>query len=147
MSFRDGMRRLLFRTRAIPGQLGLRPYRAYVDTTMSSGDELGQGTVTTTSVELTEANGQPPRVKELSAEEIALGGYSEGAIEIGPVTPDFPGGGTALSTLAPDPSGDNSTVRVRLVGPRWPSGANFIIARVIHDHPFGYRIIVHRSAD
>lgn len=147
MAFRDSLRKLFYRVRAIPGQLELRPYRVYVVTTTSSGAEAGEGTIAPTAVEVTEANGYSPRVEQLDSEELALGGYSKETFRVGPITPDFPGGGTALSVFGRDPAGSNPTVRVRLTGPRWPSGGNFKVVKIETAKTFGYVLTISKAAD
>jgi len=145
MSFRDSLRRVANSVRAIPNSFGVRPYTVAVVTTASAGDNPGDGTETETTTAITEAGGAPPKVRWLSSEELAVGGYEAGTVEIGPVTPDFPGGGTLLSTLAPDPA-VNTSVRVVLTGPRFPSGASFTIAEVKHGRGYNYRLICKRSS-
>lgn len=147
MGFRDSLRLLFYQVRAIPHKLELRPYRVFVVVTTSSGDRYGQGDRTEVVTEITEADNAPPRVRQMSAEEIAVGGYDANTIEIGPVTPDYPGGGTPLSTLAPDPDVKNATVRIRVVGPRWPDGAHFLIKETHHAKTFGYKLVCERAAD
>jgi len=147
VGFKNSLRKLFYQVRAIPNKLELRPYRVYIVTTTSSGAELGEGTVIPSVVEITESDNAPPRVEQLNSEEMALGGYSEDTFRVGPVTPDFPGGGTLLSVLAPNPTGSNPTVRVRLDGPRWPSGGHFEIKEVRHAKTFGYVLIVSKTAD
>lgn len=145
MSFRDSLRRVAHSVRAIPDKLGCRTYTVAVVTNLSGGAEPGQGSQTTTTTAITEAGGAPPRVRWLSNEELAVGGYESAMVQIGPVTPDFPGGGTLLSTLAPTPP-VNTSVRVVLTGPRYPAGANFEIVEVKHDRAFGYKLICKRSS-
>jgi hypothetical protein len=139
VGFRDDMRALCYSVRSLPGGLfDMRPYSVAVRVTTWSGSHPGDGTETATSTAITEANGQPPKVRFLNDEEIALGGLPSGSVEVGPITPDFPGGGTALSTLAP--ASPASTVHYILTGPEFPTGAVFERASVRTDRAFHYLI-------
>lgn len=139
MGFRDDMRSLAYNVRSIPGALfEMRPYTVAVRVTTWSGTHPGDGTETATSTPITEANGQPPKVRFLNDEERALGGLPEGTIEVGNITPDFPGGGTALSVLAPATVG--STVHYILTGPEFPNGAVYERVGVGTDHAFHYTL-------
>ena len=96
---RDSLRRIANRARAIPGaQFGIRPYTVAVVVKAWSGDHPGEGTETTTTTAITEL-GHPPRVRLLSPEELALGNLPRGSVEVGPVTPEYAGGGTTWTTL------------------------------------------------
>ncbi len=104
-----------------------------------SGAYTGRGVATNTDVPITEANSQPPKVRFLSGEELALGQLYAGAVEIGPITPDFPGGGTNLSGILPALA-DGQTVHVKLTGPKFPDGALFRIKDVKTDRAFHYMV-------
>jgi hypothetical protein len=145
MTLADDLRAIAHEVRSIPGDLGIRPYTVSVVVTTSAGDEFGEGTQTPTTTAITEANGQPPKVRWLSGDEIAIGGYSNDTVEVGPITPDHPGGGNALSTIAPEPVGNNPTVRYVLTGPNHPSGANYRLRDVKHDRAFQYRLVLERA--
>lgn len=146
-SFRDGMRKLAYRARAIPGKLGFRPYTVAVEVKTWPGDRTGQGTPTVTTTAITEANGQPPKVRWLSNEEIVVAGYDRMTAEIGPITPDFPGGGTTLATLKGKNAPAKSEVFVVLTGPDFPSGARFTIVGDNSDRALRYMLRVQRAAD
>jgi len=146
MSFRDSIRQLAHSVRAIPGQLGMRPYTVQVVSAVWSGAERGQGTETVTTTAITEADGQPPKVRQLNSEEIAVGGYAEGTWEIGPITPDFPGGGTLISTLQPDPA-DNTLVHIVLTGPAYPDGQRCQVKGVTDHRAFQYMLKVEQAAN
>jgi hypothetical protein len=146
VTFRDGLRQAVHRIRAIPNAFGVRPYSVVVRTKTWSGAEVGEGSTTTVNTAITEHDGTPPKVRWLDDQEIALGGYSSGSIEIGPVTPDFPGGGTLLALLAPDPA-VNSTVQVIITGPAYPSGGVFRIRDVEHHRGYQYRLRCEKAAE
>jgi len=146
MSFRDSLRELCHSIRAIPGQLGIRPYSVAAVSACWSGDERGEGIEDETSIAITEADGQPPKVRELSSEQLAVGGYDKGTIEVGPITPDFPGSGTLLSTLEQDPE-DNTLVYFIITGPEYPSGQRFVLVELKTDRAFHYKMTLRRSSD
>ncbi len=139
---RNPMRRLAYKVRAIPGKLGFRPYTVWLEVSVSAGAELGEGARTTTTTQITEADGQPPRVRWLTNQELSLGNYRDGTIEIGPITPDFPGGGHAISSLHPDPS-VNTTVRWVLYGPHMAAtGSRFRVRDFKTDKTLSYLVRV-----
>jgi hypothetical protein len=141
------LRKLANHLRALPGRMGIRPYSIEVQVTTSAGAELGEGAQTVVTTLITEANGQPPKVRWLSNKEIALGGYEDGTVEVGPITPDFPGGGTAIATLHPNPA-VNSTVRVVLRGPDYgANGARFRLQNLRHERFCQYVLVLERAAD
>jgi hypothetical protein len=142
------LRRLANHVRAIPGRMGIRPYTVEAQVTSSAGAEFGEGIQTVITTVITEANGQPPKVRWLSNKEIALGGYEDGTVEVGPITPDFPGGGTLIATLHPNPTAVNSTVRFVLRGPDYPAtGARFRLNNLKHDRFCHYILVLERAAD
>lgn len=141
MTFRDDLRAICFNARAIPGALGLRPYTVVMVTETWSGDELGQGTPTRAETTILEANGQNPKVRQLNTEEVALGGYGKGTWKIGPITPDFPGGGTPRDNLLPDPP-NKTLVFYELTGPAYPTGQRMTIVDVTDHRAFQYLVTV-----
>ena len=147
MGLRLPLRAALDRIRAIPGALGLRVYSVAVEVSTSAGAELGEGQRTVVTTPVVERNGQPPKVRWLTNREIALGGYEDGTVEVGPITPDFPGGGTLLATLLPNPP-VNTTVRWVLYGPMYgASGGRFRVRNVSHEHALHYTVTLERAAD
>lgn len=137
---RDSLRRIANRARAIPGaQFGLRPYTVSVTTISWTGDHPGEGTETVTTTAITEL-GQPPRVRQLSSEELALGSLPRGTVEVGPVTPDYAGGGTSWSTLTGGGVAAGAEFFFTLTGPEFPTGARFVLAGSTSDRALGYRV-------
>ncbi len=147
MSLRDDLLPVINEVRAIPGLLGFRPYTVAIEVITWSGSERGEGTKTTTTTPITEAGGQPPRVRWLDNEEIALGGYDKPTVEVGPITPDFSDGGTSLATLKARAAEPNSEVYYVLTGPDFPSGARFVLVADTSDRPLRYMVKLQRAAD
>lgn len=126
--------------RAIAGELGFRPHTVALVVVTSSGTHTGDGTRTETVTAITEAGGQPPRVRWLKDEELALGQLAVGSIEVGAITPSFAGGGTDLALLT---GADMTTGQVRLLritGPNHPSGADYCITSISADRTLRYMI-------
>jgi hypothetical protein len=145
-AFRDGIRELCHNVRQIPGNLGMRPYAVKVVQETWSGAERGQGTPTRTPIPIVEANGQNPKVRQLNTEELALGGYGKGTWKIGPITPDFPGGGTLRETLQPDLL-DNTLLWFELTGPGAPEGKRFTLVDITDHRAFHYTVVVTEAAE
>ena len=149
MSLIDDLRPALTSIRAIPGQLGLRPYTVQVVTDAWDGDELGQGTETTTATTISESGGQPPKVRFLSSQERALAGLSNSSVEVGPITPSHTGGGTALSALLtlPKQGSTNTIYNWILTGPAWPNGARFRVVSHKSDRAGHFLVTLDKAAD
>jgi len=99
------------RYRRLPGEYGLRPWHVYAAIGTWSGTHHGEGSRYDTEVELLE-KGQPPRVAQVKAEQVALGvGLQSGDWIIGPVTPDV---GTPWATLAAASLTGEESFRIRL---------------------------------
>ncbi len=139
---RDNFRRIAHRIRAIPGKrFGLRPYTVSVTHRVHSGTYTGDGTITDATTTIAEADGQPPKVRWLDGEELALGELPGGSVEVGPITPDFSGGGTSLTTLQGGSSvSDQDEVFYTLTGPEFPSGAKYMLHDVRTDRALHYMV-------
>lgn len=143
MGFRNNIRKLAYSLRRLPGErFEIRPYTVTVNVSAWAGDHVGEGVETVTSTAITEANGQPPRVRIVSTEQRALGSIPDGSWEVGPVTPDFPGGGTSWTTLTGGAAAAEGTVTYTLTGPEFPTGAQFVLHEARSDKTFGYRLIL-----
>jgi hypothetical protein len=114
-SKRARYRKIANRHRAKPGDHGLRPWRVYVSTgtwSVTTANEFGDGTRTDSDVEVLE-NGQPPKVREVGDEAIALSSdLSKGDYVVGPITPVV---GTAWATLIGSAITAGQTFRMKLV--------------------------------
>ncbi len=143
---RDRYRRIANRARAIPGQHGLRPYTVAIIVGSWSGAYVGKGDKTEVLAAITEQGGYPPKVAFLSEEALALaassgaGGLLKGSCTVGPITPDYPGGGTALSDLLPAVTA-HKTVHVKLTGPAYPTGAKFLVKEVKTDKALHWTLV------
>ena len=138
MTLADDLKPLLAEIRSIPGQLGLRPRTVSVVLKSYSGAVTGEGLDLETVTAITEANGQPPKVRLLDDEELAVGALSKGTIEVGPMTTDFTGGGTSIATLT-QPDADNGDVRLfRVTGPQGTT--DYALDSVTDDRALHYTI-------
>lgn len=132
MTLRDSLRGILFQTRSIPSLFGLRPYSVAILTGTWSGTHTGNGIETRTQIPIVEANGAPPKVRWKTNEEIVIQGVDKGTITVGPITPDFPGGGTTYAMLQPAlVRGD--TIYALLTGPDLAQPTKFEITTVNAD--------------
>ena len=153
-SFRSCVRELASCVRGIAADFGLRPYRVYVEVATWAGDERGAGAHTVTLTELTEGtSNSPPKVTFGDEIDIAFDDISSGIVKVGPITPAWLDsdeetvlGGNELSVVSPNPVDKNSTVRVRLVGPKFPNGAYFRITDVEHHKAFSYMLTLERAS-
>jgi len=116
MTLADDLKPIIEGIRAIPGQLGLRPYRVFVKTGTWTGDRTGEGGEVVAEVELLE-NGYSPKVRFLDDEAIALGGLDKGSVRIGPITPEHSTGGTDIDDLLGTALVVGETLQLRLSGP------------------------------
>lgn len=111
-SRREHYRQIANRHRAIPGRHGLRPWRVFASVGAWSGSATGDGTRTDAETELLE-NGEPPKVRQVKAEQVALGvDLQTGDLVIGPITPVV---GTAWATMLDGGATMGDSFRFRLV--------------------------------
>ena len=146
MALADGLREILFSSRSVAGQLGLRPHRVYM-TERSFPEERFGGVHEDDRDEITEGNSQPPKVRWLTGEELALGNFARETVEVGPITPRQGATGTALSQLVRNPDcGDEFFFIIE--GPRYPSGGRFVLRRFVPS-PSGlnYMLTLEKVAD
>jgi hypothetical protein len=119
MTFRTSILKSIDRIRGIPHRsFDIRPYTVTLRVTTwappSTDDtdiQIGRGTQTDTDTPITLAGGARPKVKRVSHREtVAAGGkYQQGDFRIGPLTPDYLGGGLTFATMAPTGTGDART--------------------------------------
>lgn len=138
-SRRDRYRRIAGRARKIPGEHGLREHHVCVVVARTSGVYTGDGGRWEAANEILE-QGQPPKVRWLKNDELALGQLPDGTVEIGPITPQNSGGGTRITLF------DGSTIEVgavelfRITGPQHPDGADYRKLSSSADHALHYTI-------
>lgn len=110
---RQHYREIANRYRRIPGEHGLRPWRVFAVVGVWSGSgHFGDGIKTETETEILE-QGQPPKVRHVRDEVIALGvNLQTGDMVIGPITPVV---GTPWSTMTGDAAAVNNSFLIRLV--------------------------------
>lgn len=126
MTIADSLKQLAYNIRAIPGQFGIRPYTVSVVSSTFANDDGLTGTETITTTAITEANGQPPKVRWLNSEELTVSDLESGTIEVGPITPDTTAGtGTLLSLLTGSGLADGSHLVFIVTGPKHPNGARY----------------------
>lgn len=121
MSLKDDLLPLVDTLRAIPGELGFRPFQVWVRKTTYAGPRVSVGASTFTETRLL-VNGQNPKVRELKGKDVVAGTPEMAAstFEIGPVTPSFPGGGVSYGTINPTKTSVPTTVLFVLKGPGLP---------------------------
>lgn len=130
----ESLKRTLYRVRAIGGEKGFRTHRLYRVEADWTGQHTGEGDNLETRDEIVEGGGQPPRMRPLKGEEIALGNLAAGSWLVGPITPSFPGGGTEpemFSTTGPA----GTELYFAIVGPSYPTGAKFRLADIDQSRP------------
>jgi len=147
MALRDDLLPTVDAIRAIPGLLGLRRHAVNSVVETWSGARPGVGTMTSTSTPILNA-GQSPKVTLLSQRDIVASGglYQDGDIRVGPITPEFGGGGAAESVLDPALSGQNEQSYFTVSGPLITGGGRW--RRVGHDFSrnFGVSLVLRREA-
>lgn len=114
--------------RSIPDlDIGVRPYTCLVRVRAWSGSSLGEGTATDTDTAVTVGSGANPKVRRVAYKEtVAAGGrYQDGDFRVGPLTPDYVGGGVAFTTMAPAVGSSPTEVYYRLIGPDTPSSGTW----------------------
>jgi len=145
MTLADSLKPVIAGIRAIPGQLGLRPYTVEIVNGVNLGTHTGDKRGAYLTTPIVEHGGYPPKVRQLTDEEIALAGLGAGLWKIGPITPHYSGateGGTQLHNVLGKYLNTGDTQYIRLTGPAFPQGALFRIVKVGHDHAMHYDITV-----
>jgi hypothetical protein len=121
MALKDELLPLIDGLRAIPGDLGFRPYQVWVRKSTWAGPRVGLGSVSVTDTRLL-VGGQNPKVRQVSTKEVVAGTLEllSGQWDIGPLTPPFPGGGVPLTLLDPEATSTPTTILYLLKGPGMP---------------------------
>lgn len=142
MALADDLKAIVWSVRAIPNQLGLRPYSVSLVSGINLGDHTGDAAGSYPEIPIVESGGAPPKCRQLSDEEVAMANMGAGLWKIGPFTPYFATGGTDIADLLGKNLDRGDTQYVKLTGPAYPSGALFRIAKVEHDHALHYELTV-----
>lgn len=140
MTLRDDLLPTVFDARGIAGELGFRTHSVAVVVASTPGLYPGDGPREETVTTLAEGSGQPPRVRWLKDDERALGALPVGTVEIGPITPQFVGGGTDLSLLTGANMEPGELRLIRITGPNHPSGADYTIQSVHAERALRYML-------
>lgn len=138
MALRERLLPMVDRVRAIPGRLGLHRYRVFVRVTTYTGARPGSSAPTVTETELL-VNAKPPHVREVRMKDMVAGTreLKQVEFEVGPLTPEFPGGGVTDDMADPQNQGVPSTTHFRVTGPGLPA-AGVLCVRTddTNDKPF-----------
>lgn len=135
-SLRDELLSTCYEARAIAGELGFRQHSVALVIASTSGTHTGDGSRSEVVTAITEANGQPPRVKWMKDEDLAISQLPRGSVEVGPITPGY----TSLSLLNGDDMADGEVRLLRITGPNHPNGADYVIQGVSADRALRYMI-------
>ncbi len=125
MSLRTGLLPALESIRSmLDTGLDWRRYDVTMRLVAWDGGRPGVGTKTTTDVDITHATGARVKVLPISSREIAASGgkYRDGDKRIGPITPEFSGGGRAVDFFDPAVESDPAEVFFKLTGPGHEAG-------------------------
>lgn len=122
--------------------MGLRPISIAIVTSSWDGSATGRGTQSRELLQILESSGQNPKVREVGTEELALNNIGKGALTVGPITPDFPGGGTALDNLKPQVD-RGETVHVLVQGPGYGAdGTLYLIKTLNADRALHWTMVI-----
>ena len=147
MSLRDDLLPVLDEVRAIPGELGLRPFEVWMRVTTWDGGRVGVGTKTTTDTQFL-VGGQNPKCHVLTSKDVVASGglYSEADVRVGPLTPQFPGGGSDTTAFDPPVTGAATQVAFRILGPGITAGGDWYRKIGQNDvAPLRYEIILRKT--
>lgn len=140
MAFADDLKPVLHTIRAIPGNLGLRPHQVSIIVKSYTGTHTGEGDEVIIETAITEGSGQPPKVRWLKDDEIAVGNLDSGTIEVGPITPEFSTGGLDISVIDGSSEATGETRYLKIVGPKHPNGAYYAIKEVRADRAMHFKL-------
>ncbi len=134
MGLREDLLPVVDEARAIAGELGFRRYQVWVRVVTSAGPRAGIGAQSVTETRLLVGGRQDPKVREVRRKDVVAGTSELVAAEydIGPLTPEFAGGGVAESTINPAKTGTPTTVTFLLKGPGLPTEG--LLCQRVADH-------------
>lgn len=132
--------KLAYGVRSIPGKLGVRPHTVSILKRSWTGSQPGDGIQTDVEMVIHEGGNQPPKVRWLTEEQLAVGNLNPGTVAIGPITPKFQGGGTDLYDLDASQLEVGDGRYLRITGPMHPQGAIYKIIKLSADHALHYTL-------
>lgn len=139
MTLADDLKADLPGWRAIPGQLGLRPHTVTLLSRSWDGTHSGDGNRSDVGLSLVEGDGQSPKVRWLSDEELAVGDLARGTVNVGRITADH-----AAREWLEEIRGDNlmrGDGRFLIItGPTHPTGAKYRITKITSERALHYMI-------
>jgi hypothetical protein len=145
MTLADDVIEDVYEGRSIAGEEGFRVHTVAIVVVTTPGPHTGDGVRVENVTPIVEANGQPPRVRWLKDDEIALGQLPLGSVEVGPITPLFAGGGTDTDLLNGANLSPGQVRLLRITGPNHPEGADYTIVGVKAERPLR-RVITAKPA-
>jgi len=139
MALADDLIAVIWSIRSIPGQFGLRPHTVQIINRFAYGQHTGDVDLSS-ATPLVEHGNTNPKVRWLDDEALAVGGLPSGTVEIGPITPKFDAGGTALATLDARNLDTGDSLHLLITGPKHPSGALYKVVRINADRAMHYML-------
>lgn len=141
---RGRLRKLADRIRKIPNsRFGLRPHTvALIQTLWINPDESAPDPLPILN------GGENPKVRFLTMKERYASALGEHSIEVGPITPEFDGGGYTAEQLFPkSPTfGGQGTVHYLVTGPGMKvEGSKYAVRECKFDGALGYRLVMELS--
>lgn len=139
--------------RAIPDQLGLRPYTVSIRVRTWSGERAGLGTKTDADGYIVVGDGYRPSVREISSQDIIASGglYTQEDLKI-TVTPAYVGacgiGGHLVSDFEPDVNANPTEIFFNIKGPGHPANGSWYkkISQNV-DSVLTYTFIIRKTAE
>lgn len=130
--------------RALLDDVGLRPFTVYRRIVTYTGARVGDGDRLVEDTPITVARGGRPKVESLAGENVVAGGVmTKQRWKVGPLTPEYAGGGTEPEVLDPPRSVQPTEVFFVLQGPGLPeSGALCKQVGNNFNSPFRYFITI-----
>ena len=137
MAFHDTLLPMIDRIRGIPGKLGLCDITVTVRVRKWDEGQVGLGDPTDTDTPILVGQNQNPKVRRVSYKETVAGGgrYQEGSYKVGPLTPQFAGGGVAFSDIAPPVQPGTEVYYILKGNDTPPEGTVCTAAAEQGDHP------------
>ena len=145
MTLRDDLLPVVDELRGLPGALGFRVYSSVsAIKKVWTGGRPGVGTATTTTTAIT-VGGHPPKVEEVSSQDIIASGglYHAEDLRVGPMTPYS--GGVTGAMIEPPLAVGNELIWV-VVGPGTASAGDYYHRLTSHtDNALGWYVTLRRT--